>query len=105
MSDQQAEMTAVLRRLAASQMLVTAVVPGTPVTGEMVGFADGTWLVLGIRRGAGDVDRLEGAGFRGPVWLESVQPCFGRRWFWLGFGSPGRAVPVEVLASVSPAAR
>lgn len=74
----------------------------TQGTGKEVVFTDGARLLLGIRTGGDGMERLGRAGSRLPVWLADVQPCFGRRLFWLGFTSADRPVPVAVLASVAP---
>lgn len=102
MGERKAEMTAVLRRLSAGHVRLSGVIPGPGGTGKVVVFADGTRLLLGIRGGGNRMERLGRAGSRSPVWLADVQPCFGRRLFWLGFASAGCAVSVEVVASVAP---
>ena len=102
MGERKAEMTAVLRRLSADHVPLSGVVPGMQDTGKVAVFADGTRLLLGVRCGSGGMERLGQDGSRFPLWLAEVQPCFGRRWFWLGFTSDARAVPVEVLSSVAP---
>src|SRR6185437_4237174 len=71
-------------------------------TGKIAVSADGTRLLLGVRCGSGGMERFGRDGSRLPVWLAEVQPCFGCRWFWLGFTSDARAVSLEVLASVAP---
>jgi hypothetical protein len=105
MSERKAEITAVLRRLSADHVRLSGVAPGTREGGKVVVFADGTRLLVGFRGGGDGVERLGRDASRLPVWLAEVQPCFGRRWFWLGFTSAGRTVPVEVLACVSRAER
>jgi hypothetical protein len=102
MGERKAEMTAVLRRLSADHVRLSGVIPGAEGTAKVVVFTDGTRPLLGIRGGADRMDRLGRTGSWFPVWLADVQPCFGRRLFWLGFTSAGYAVPVEVLASVAP---
>lgn len=100
MGERKAKVTAVLRRLSADQVLLSGVVPRT--TGNVAVFADGTRLLLRMPRGKSGIESLGRRGFRPPIWLAEVQPCFGRRWFWLGFIADGRPVPVQVLASVAP---
>lgn len=100
MSERQAEMTAVLRHLSEGNVTLVDVVPGTRREDKIVEFADGTRLLLGIRRDGDALDRLDA---RHCAWLEEVQPCFGKRWFWLSFTSPDHPVPVDVLTTVSPA--
>lgn len=102
MGERKAEMTTVLRRLSAGRVQLSGVVPGAHGTGTVAVFADGTQLLLEIRCGSGSMERLGRGVSRFPVWLSDVQPCFGRRWFWLEFTSADRTVPVAVLASVAP---
>ncbi|MGH3282753.1 MAG: hypothetical protein ACRDNW_26990 [Trebonia sp.] len=102
MGERKAKITAVLRRLSADQVLLSGVVPGTRNTGKVAVFADGTRLLLRMPRGKSGMECLGRRGFQPPIWLAEVQPCFGRRWFWLGFISDGGPVPVQVLASVAP---
>jgi len=101
LGERKAEMTAVLRRLSADHVPLSGVIPVARGTGTVVVFVDGTRLLLGIRCDGG-TERLAQAASRFPVWLADVQPCFGRRWFWLEFTSADRAVTVAVLASVAP---
>ncbi|MGH3171444.1 MAG: hypothetical protein ACRDN0_36985, partial [Trebonia sp.] len=102
MGERKAEMTVVLRRLSAGHVRLTGVIPGTRDTGKVAVFADGTRLLLGVRSDGGDMERLGRDGSPLPVWLTDAQPCFGRRWFWLSFGSADCRAPLMVLASVSP---
>jgi hypothetical protein len=102
MGERKAEMTEVLRRLSADQARLSGVIPAAQDSGKVVVFTDGTRLLLGVRGGGDGMERLVRSASRFPVWLADVQPCFGRRLFWLGFTSDARAVPVEVLASVAP---
>jgi hypothetical protein len=95
-------MAAVLRRLSADHVRLSSVIPGAQDTGKVVVFTDGTRLLLGVRGGGNGMERLGRTGSRFPVWLADVQPCLGRRLFWLGFTSADHAVPVAVLASVAP---
>lgn len=121
MSERKAEMTAVLRGLSAGNVALVDVIPGprcspgarcspgtrcsprTRRVDKIIEFADGTRLLLGIRRDGDALDRLRS---RSPAWLADVQPCFGNRWFWLSFTPADRPVPVvDVLTTVSPAPR
>lgn len=102
MSERRAVMTAVLRRLSADRVPVAGVIPGTRDAGMVAVFADGTRLLLGIRNCRRGMERIGRDGPGVPVWLAEVQPCFGRRWFWLVFTSDGHAASLEVLATVAP---
>lgn len=102
MSERQAQMTVVLRHLSADHVPLAGVIPGAEDTSKIVVFADGTRLLLAIRCGRGGLERLGQDGSGLPVRLANVQPCFGRRWFWLWFTSSDRTAVLEVLARVSP---
>lgn len=101
MGERKAEMTAVLHRLSAGHVPLVGLISEPQDEGRIAVFADGTRLFLGGRSGGG-MKRLGRDGSRHPMWLAEVQPCFGRRWFWLAFASDTRALPLEVLASVAP---
>jgi len=92
-------MTAVLRRLSADHVPLSGVVAGA--RGTVAVFIDGTRLLLGIRCDGG-MEHLGQVASRFPVWLADVQPCFGRRWFWLVFASADRTVAAAILVSVAP---
>lgn len=94
-------MTAELRRLSGTRMPLTVLIPPPRGAGRIAVFADGTRLYFGGGSGGG-LERLGRDGARRPLWLAEVQPCFGRRRFWLGFAPDARARPLEVLVSVAP---
>jgi hypothetical protein len=105
-SERKAEMTALLQRLSASRVPLSAGVPGPRGGDGVVVFGDGTRLHLAARRGNAGIRRLsEGHRAAGaPVWLVRSQPSFARCWFRLWFASPGSARPAELLARVGPVA-
>lgn len=94
-----AETTAALQRLSASHVLLASLVPGSQ-DNDIAEFTDGTRLLVGLFIAKADIERLGLRAARYPVWLEQVQPCFGRRRYWLWVASADRMVPLEVLASV-----
>ena len=80
-------------------MLLASLVPGSQ-DNDIAEFTDGTRLLVGLFIAKADIERLGLRAARYPVWLEQVQPCFGRRRYWLWVASADRMVPLEVLASV-----
>lgn len=105
-SERQAEMSALLQRLAAARVPLSAVVPGPPGAGGVVVFGDGTRLLLVTGRGDPGLRWLsEGHRAAGaPVWLVRAQPSFASGRFRLWFAAPGSARPAELLARVGPVA-
>ncbi|MGH3262244.1 MAG: hypothetical protein ACRDNS_09635 [Trebonia sp.] len=103
MSEQNAAMAAVLRRLSAEHVRLSGVIQAAQDRdrdrAKVVVFTDGTRLLLGIH-GDDGLERLGHSYSR--IWLADVQPCLGRRLFWLGFTSATHRVRVAVLASVAP---
>lgn len=102
LDERKAATTRVLRRLSVNHVQLSGVISGARDTGKVAVFTDGTLLLLEIRCGGVDMERLGEGCSRFPVWLAGVQPCFGQRRFWLGFTSPDHTAPVAVLASVAP---
>ena len=104
-AERKAEMTALLGRLSANRVPLSAVVPGPEAKRGVVVFADGTRLQLLTRHGGSGIRWLS-EGHRGsgtPVRLVRAQPSFARRWFRLWFASAGSAKPAELMARVGPA--
>ena len=103
-AERKAEMTALLDRLSANHVPLSAVVPGPEASGGVVVFADGTRLLLVTRHGGSSIRWLS-EGHRGagtPVWLVRAQPSFANCWFRLWFASAGSTKPAELLARVGP---
>jgi hypothetical protein len=103
-AERKAETTALLGRLSAGRVPLSAVVPGPQANGGVVVFADGTRLQLLTRRGGSGIRWLS-EGHRGsgtPVWLVRAQPSFARCWFRLWFASAGSTKPAELVAKVEP---
>ncbi len=104
-AERKAEMTALLGRLSASHVPLSAVMPGPEAKRGVVVFADGTRLQLVTRHGSSSIRWLS-EGQRGsgtPVWLVRAQPSFASCWFRLWFASAGSAKPAELMARVGPA--
>jgi hypothetical protein len=95
-------MTAVLGRLSADHVPLVAMILRKRGAGDIAVFADGTALVLRVRSGGAGMERLSQVSARRAVWLAEVQPCFGCRWFWIGFTAEGFRTAMTVLASVAP---
>lgn len=105
LAERKAEMTALLDRLSAARVPLSAVVPGPRARDGVIEFSDGTRLLLAVRRGSQGIRWLS-EGQRGsvaPVWLVRAQPSFAGCWFRLWFASAGRVRPAELLARVGPA--
>jgi hypothetical protein len=103
-TERKAEMTALLDRLSANHVPLSAVVPGPEAKRGVVVFADGTHLLLVTRRGGSSIRWLS-EGHRGagtPVWLVRAQPSFASCWFRLWFASAASTRPAELLARVGP---
>ena len=103
-AERKAEMTALLGRLSANRVPLSAVMPGPEAGRGVVVFADGTRLQLLSRPGSPGIRWLS-EGHRGsgtPVRLVRAQPSFARRWFRLWFASAGSSKPAELLARVGP---
>jgi hypothetical protein len=103
-AERKAEMTALLGRLSADHVPLSAVVPGPEAERGVVVFADGTRLQLVTRHGGSGIRWLS-EGQRGsatPVWLVRAQPSFASCWFRLWFASAGSAKPAELMARVGP---
>ena len=106
LAERKAEMTALLNRLSAARVPLSAVGPGPRARDGVIEFSDGTRLLLAARRGSQGV-RWLGEGQRGsgsPVWLVRAQPSFAGCGFRLWFASAGSVRPAELLARVGPAA-
>lgn len=104
-AERKAEMTALLDRLSANHVPLSAVMPGPEAKRGVVVFADGTHLLLVTRHGGSSIRWLS-EGQRGsgtPVWLVRAQPSFASCWFRLWFASAGSAKPAELMARVGPA--
>jgi hypothetical protein len=100
-----AETLALLWRLSANRVPVSAVRPGVRDSERIVEFRDGTRLLLAaVRSDTADLRLLDPGAFRQPGWLAQAQPCFAHRRFRLWFASASRRGLVEVLAAVAPAA-
>jgi hypothetical protein len=103
-AERKAEMTALLGRLAANRVPLSAVVPAPEARGGVVVFADGTHLLLVTRHGGSSIRWLsegqQGAGT--PVWLVRAQPSFASCWFRLWFATAASTKPAELLARVRP---
>jgi hypothetical protein len=102
-TEHKAETTALLGRLSADRVPLSAVTPGTRETERIIEFFDGTRLLLATRHGTAKLKRLERGASWPPVWLAQAQPGFTHRWFRLWFASASRAELVEVRAAVAPA--
>jgi hypothetical protein len=103
-AERKAETTALLDRLSAHHVPLSAVVPGPEAKRGVVVFADGTRLLLVTRRSGSGIRWLS-EGQRGsatPVWLVRAQPSFASCWFRLWFASAGSAKPAELMARVGP---
>lgn len=103
-AERKAETTALLGRLSANHVPLSAVVPGPEGKRGVVVFADGTRLLLVTRHGGSGIRWLS-EGQRGsgtPVWLVRAQPSFASCWFRLWFASAGSAKPAELMARVGP---
>jgi hypothetical protein len=103
-AEHKAGTTALLGRLSADRVPLSAVTPGARDTERIIEFLDGTRLLLATRHGTAKLERLERGGFWPPVWLAQARPDFTHRWFRLWFASASRAELVEVRAAVTPAA-
>jgi len=104
-AERKATTTALLWRLSANRVPLSAVTPGARDTERIVEFSDGTRLLLATRHGTASLQRLEQGACWPPVWLARAHPDFTRRWFRLWFASASRAGLVEVRAAVAPALR
>jgi hypothetical protein len=103
-AERKAEMTALLDRLSANQVPLSAAMPGPEANCGVVVFADGTRLLLVTRHGSSSIRWLS-EGQRGsgaPVWLVRAQPSFASCWFRLWFASTASAKPAELMARVGP---
>ena len=103
-AERKAETTALLGRLSANHVPLSAVMPGPEAGRGVVVFADGTRLQLLTRHGSSGIRWLS-EGQRGsgtPVRLVRAQPSFARRWFRLWFASAGSPKPAELMARVGP---
>src|SRR6185437_789324 len=103
-AERKAEMTALLGRLSADHVPLSAVMPGPEAGRGVVAFADGTRLQLITRPGSPGIRWLS-EGHRGsgtPVRLVRAQPSFASCWFRLWFASAASAKPAELLARVGP---
>jgi len=94
-AERKAATTALLWRLSANRVPLSAVTPGARDSERIVEFSDGTRLLLAARH-------EQGACWP-PVWLAQARPGFTRHWFRLWFASASRAGLVEVRAAVAPA--
>jgi hypothetical protein len=103
-AERKAEMTALLDRLSATRVPLSAVVPGPGAKRGVVVFADGTRLLLATRRGGSSIRWLsEGHRDAGtPVWLVRAQPSFASCRFRLWFASARSPKPAELMARVGP---
>ena len=103
-AERKAEMTALLDRLSANHVPLSAVMPGPEAKRGVVVFADGTHLLLVTRHGGSSLRWLseEQRGSGTPVWLVCAQPSFARCWFRLWFASASSAKPAELVARVGP---
>jgi hypothetical protein len=97
-------MTALLQRLSADHVPLSAVIPGPRARNGVIVFLDGTRLLLVTRYASADIKRLieEHRASRLPVWLVQAQPSFVRCWFRLWFAAVGSTKPAEVVARVGP---
>jgi hypothetical protein len=102
-AERKATTTALLWRLSANRVPLSAVTQGTRATERIVEFSDGTRLLLAARHGPANLERLEQGACWPPVWLARANPGFTRHWFRLWFASASRAGLVEVRAAVAPA--
>jgi hypothetical protein len=103
-AERKAEMTALLGRLSADRVPLSAVTPGPGAKRGVAVFADGTRLLLVTRHGGSGIRWLS-EGQRGsgtPVCLVRAQPSFARCWFRLWFASAGSTRPAELVARVGP---
>jgi hypothetical protein len=103
LAERKAEMTALLERLAASRVPLSAVDPGE----GSVEFLDGTRLRLATRRGRPDrispaMNKLSKAPDGAVVWLVRAQPSFTGCRFRLWFAAGGGPRPAEIVAKVGP---
>jgi hypothetical protein len=103
--DRQAEMTALLDRLATDHVPLSDIRTGPWPQQGVVEFLDGTRLLFTTRRVSTGMDRLrdEHRPAGAMVWLIRAQPSFATCWFRLWFASVGAAKPAELLARVGPA--
>ena len=102
-AERKAEMTALLGRLAADRVPLSAVVPGPEAKRGVAVFADGTRLLLTTRHGSSGLRWLS-EGQRGsgtPVRLVRAQPSFASCRFRLWFASASTR-PAELMAKVGP---
>ena len=104
-AEHKTEITALLGRLSADRVPLSAVTPGARETERIIAFSDGTRLLLATRYGTAKLKRLDRGAFWPSVWLAQAQPDFTHRWFRLWFASASRAELVEVRAAVAPADR
>lgn len=99
-----AETAALLDRLSANHVPLSAVVPGPEAKRGVVVFADGTRLLLVTRHGGSGIRWLSephrGSGT--PVWLVRAQPSFASCRFRLWFASAASTKPAELMARVGP---
>jgi hypothetical protein len=103
-NERKTETTALLRRLSAGCVPLSAVRPGPRSSERIVEFLDGTRLLLATRHRATNLKRLEQGSRLPALWLAQAQPDFTHRWFRLWFASPTDDELVEVLAAVVPTA-
>jgi hypothetical protein len=103
-AERKAEMTALLGRLSADRVPLSAVMPDPEARRGVVVFADGTRLLLATRHGGSGIRWLS-EGQRGsatPVRLVRAQPSFASCRFRLWFASAGSPKPAELMARVGP---
>lgn len=101
--ERQAQAIALLGRLAADRVPVSAVRPGARETERIIEFFDGTRVQLTARSKSGNLLRLPPGPATRPVWLLRAQPCYARHLFRLMFASAGHPWLLEVQATVGPA--
>jgi hypothetical protein len=103
-AERKAEMTALLDRLSANHVPLSAVIPGPEARGGVVVFADGTRLLLVTRHGGSSISWLSEAHRAAgtPVRLVRAQPSFASCWFRLWFATATSTKPAELMARVGP---
>jgi hypothetical protein len=102
-AERKTETTALLWRLAANRVPLSAVTQGARDSERIVEFLDGTRLLLATRHGTANLERLERSARWPSVWLARAHPDFTHHWFRLWFASASHAGLVEVRAAVTPA--
>lgn len=103
-AERKAEAAAQLQRLSAERVPLSEVTPGTRDKERIVEFFDGTRLLLAAQHNSPNLRGLAPGRALSPVWLAQVRPSFTRRWFRLWFATAGHPGPVEIIATVMPAA-